>query len=218
MEIVLFVKEDGHCPFEQWIEGLRDSATRGRIYARINRVRLGNLGDAKPLGDGLWELRLDFGPGYRVYFGRRGREIVVLLAAATNPRSEKTSRWRARTGECSRNNSMNEPKHSKPYETHLHERLRAPAEAAAYLNAALEDSDYRVFLMAVRDVATANGGIGRVATETGLNRENLYRMLSENGNPRINSLGMVLADLGLRLSVSVAAGGRTRRSSRPGKT
>lgn len=79
MEVTLFVKEDGRCPFELWIEGLRDSATRGRVYARINRVRLGNLGDAKPLGGGLWELRLDFGPGYRVYFGRRGRETVVLL-------------------------------------------------------------------------------------------------------------------------------------------
>ena len=58
--------------------------------------------------------------------------------------------------------------------------------------------------MAVRDVATTNGGLARIANETGLNRENLYRMLSENGNPRINSLGIVLADMGLRLSVDVA--------------
>lgn len=113
---------------------------------------------------------------------------------------------------------MNDRKHSKPYEALLDERLRDPSEAAAYLDAALEDPDYRVFLMAVRDVATANGGMSRVAAETGLNRENLYRMLSENGNPRINSLGMVLADMGLRLSVSVAAPGRSRRSSRPGKS
>lgn len=99
---------------------------------------------------------------------------------------------------------MSKSKSSKPYQELLGNRLCDPAEAAAYLDAALEDPDFRVFLMAVRDVATANGGLARIANETGLNRENLYRMLSENGNPRINSLGIVLADMGLRLSVDVA--------------
>lgn len=80
MEIRLFVREDGQSgPFEQWLAGLRDTVTRGRILARLNRVRLGNFGDAKSPGQSLWELRLDLGPGYRVYFGRDGREIIVLL-------------------------------------------------------------------------------------------------------------------------------------------
>ena len=111
---------------------------------------------------------------------------------------------------------MSDPKRGKRYETFLADRIREPVEAAAYLNAALEDPDYRVFLLAVRDVVNAHGGMARVASKTGLNRENLYRMLSENGNPRINSLETVLAGLGLRLSVDVIASRRARRSSQPG--
>ena len=89
MDVALFVKEDGCCPFGQWLEELQDSATRGRIYARINRIRLGNLGDAKPLGDGVWELPLNFGPDYRTHFGRRGREILVLLCGGDKSSQRK---------------------------------------------------------------------------------------------------------------------------------
>ena len=64
----------------QWIDNLRDHQARARILARIERLALGNLGDVKPAGEGVSELRIDFGPGYRVYFTKRGREIVILLA------------------------------------------------------------------------------------------------------------------------------------------
>lgn len=103
----------------------------------------------------------------------------------------------------------------KPYTAVLEERLKNPAEAAAYLNAALEDEDYRVFLMAIRDVANAHGGLARIAQDTGLNRENLYRMLSENGNPRINSLVTVLADLDLNLKIDVSRKRPRNRSRKP---
>lgn len=65
--------------FEQWRAGLRDTLVRKRIGARIDRLSFGNFGDAKPVGDGVRELRLDFGPGYRIYFVQRGKLIVVLL-------------------------------------------------------------------------------------------------------------------------------------------
>ncbi|MDQ3685655.1 MAG: putative addiction module antidote protein [Acidobacteriota bacterium] len=91
---------------------------------------------------------------------------------------------------------------TKSYRESLLERLQDPAEAAAYLDAALEDEDNRVFLLALRDVAEARG-VSRVATEANLNRESLYRMLSEEGNPRLSSLDAVLHTLGLRLAVEV---------------
>lgn len=65
--------------FSAWIAHLRDMSAKARIVARIRRLELGNLGDAKSIGDKVSELRVDYGPGYRVYFTRKGRTIVVLL-------------------------------------------------------------------------------------------------------------------------------------------
>lgn len=66
--------------FSRWLAGLKDRQAVLRIYARIRRLSLGNPGDAKPVRDGVSELRIDHGPGYRVYFIRRGASVVVLLA------------------------------------------------------------------------------------------------------------------------------------------
>jgi putative addiction module killer protein len=65
--------------FAQWFEGLRDRAAVARINIRIRRLSLGNPGDVRPVGAGVSELRIDYGPGYRVYFVHRGPDIVVLL-------------------------------------------------------------------------------------------------------------------------------------------
>jgi probable addiction module antidote protein len=91
---------------------------------------------------------------------------------------------------------------TKSYRDSLLESLQDQAEAAAYLDAALEDEDSRVFLLALRDVAEARG-ISHVAAEADLNRESLYQMLSEEGNPRLSSLDALLRALGLRLAVEV---------------
>jgi putative addiction module killer protein len=66
--------------FATWLRGLRDRQARARIQVRIDRVQLGLPGDAKPVGEGVSELRIDYGPGYRVYFTQPSRECVVLLA------------------------------------------------------------------------------------------------------------------------------------------
>lgn len=86
------------------------------------------------------------------------------------------------------------------YKDGLHQRLQDPDEAVAYLNAALEDEDQRVFLLALRDVAEARG-MAWLAEKADLNRENLYRMLSEQGNPQLSSLNALLRSVGLRLAV-----------------
>ena len=65
--------------YDAWFRSLRDRLTQGRIVARIGRLQLGNFGDAKSVGDGVHELRMTFGPGYRVYFTRRGERIILLL-------------------------------------------------------------------------------------------------------------------------------------------
>jgi len=78
--VELYQTEDGRCPYLEWFDGLRDTVTRDRIDARLARLRLGNPGDHQELGDGLWELRLFFGPGLRIYFAWRGKRVVILLA------------------------------------------------------------------------------------------------------------------------------------------
>ena len=66
--------------FARWLDGLHDIRARARVQVRIERLAAGNPGDVKPVGEGVSELRIDYGPGYRVYFKRIGREIVILLA------------------------------------------------------------------------------------------------------------------------------------------
>ena len=65
--------------FDRWLNGLRDVRARARIMARIDRLALGSPGDVKPVGSGVSELRIDYGPGYRVYFTQRGPIVIVLL-------------------------------------------------------------------------------------------------------------------------------------------
>ena len=89
---------------------------------------------------------------------------------------------------------------SADYEEGLRAAMEDPAEAAAYLNAALEDGSRDVFLLALRDVAVARG-LSKLAREAELNRENLYRMLSEEGTPQFSSSQALLDALGFRLSV-----------------
>ena len=93
------------------------------------------------------------------------------------------------------------------YEEVLDEDLKDPTEAVGYLNACLEDGDPEVFLLALRDVARARGGVAKLAEITDLNREHLYRMLSQNGNPELRSLEALLDALGFRLSVELKAAG-----------
>lgn len=90
------------------------------------------------------------------------------------------------------------------YEDGLKVALADPQEAAAYLNAALEENDQAIFLLALRDIAEAHG-FSQLAHSASLNRENLYRMLSTAGNPQLSSLTALLNSVGLRLVIEVAS-------------
>ena len=92
-EVVAFRARDGRVPFEEWLDDLKDKRAVARVLARLARVRLGNLGDCKPVGEGVSELRVDYGPGYRVYFGQKGRTLVVLLCGGDNGRKTATYDW-----------------------------------------------------------------------------------------------------------------------------
>jgi len=86
----------------------------------------------------------------------------------------------------------------KSYRTELLKQLKDPKEAAEYLNACMSDSE-EVFLLALRDVVEASGGMANLARKTSLNRENLYRSLSKKGNPKLSSLASILDAIGIKL-------------------
>lgn len=89
MEIREYMDESGRSPFAEWMESLRDTRGRARILARLDRLEEGLFGDHKSLGQGIWELRFNFGPGYRIYYGLDGRTVVLLLCGGN--KSTQTS-------------------------------------------------------------------------------------------------------------------------------
>lgn len=78
-ELRVYETLSGTAPFDDWLDGLRDAKSRARIQVRVDRIEKGNLGDCEPVGEGVSELRIDFGPGYRVYFAEEGLKVILLL-------------------------------------------------------------------------------------------------------------------------------------------
>ena len=82
MEIRIYTDAQGYAPFEQWLNQLPDRIARANIRARLTRLEAGNFGDCKPLRDGVQELRINHGAGYRVYLSRQGGVLVLLLSGS----------------------------------------------------------------------------------------------------------------------------------------
>lgn len=95
MELVYYITKTGRDVVDDWIAGLADERTEARIFARIERLSRGNFGDRKSLGGGLFELRVDTGPGYRIYYAMIGRTCVLLLCGG-DKRKQSSDIQRAR--------------------------------------------------------------------------------------------------------------------------
>ncbi len=88
-ELLAYRTREGRTPFNEWLDELDDQNIVARVLARLARVRRGNLGDCKSVGEGVSELRVDYGPGYRVYFAQKGQVLVILLCAGDKRTQEK---------------------------------------------------------------------------------------------------------------------------------
>ena len=77
--IEYYITESGKKPFKEWLDNLKDIIARQKIRIRLDRVRLGNLGKNQSIGDGVFELKIDYGPGYRVYYALDGKRVILLL-------------------------------------------------------------------------------------------------------------------------------------------
>jgi len=87
IEVRAYIDVSGRCPFTRWLEGLRAPA-HAKAQTAIARMELGNLSNVRSVGSGVSEYRIDFGPGYRIYFGRDGDTLIVLLAGGTKQRQQ----------------------------------------------------------------------------------------------------------------------------------
>jgi putative addiction module killer protein len=91
-DIQRYVTPDGRIPITEWLDSLRDRKARNKIRVKIQRVEEGNLGDYRSVGEGVYELRIDYGPGYRVYFGQVGSTIVLLLCGGDKSTQDRDIR------------------------------------------------------------------------------------------------------------------------------
>jgi len=89
VEVREYVTADGGTPLIEWLDALRDGNARARILARLDRLRAGLLGDWKSAGEGICELRVDYGPGYRVYYGQDGNTLIILLCGGDKRTQQK---------------------------------------------------------------------------------------------------------------------------------
>ncbi|MBF0338348.1 MAG: type II toxin-antitoxin system RelE/ParE family toxin [Nitrospirae bacterium] len=86
--IRIYDATDGKEPFRQWLDSLKDIKGQAKVKARIDRLSLGNFGDCRAIKSGVYELRIDYGPGYRVYFGEVGSDIILLLCGGDKTHQE----------------------------------------------------------------------------------------------------------------------------------
>jgi putative addiction module killer protein len=88
IEIVDYLTPEGRAPFKAWLSAVSDRVAKVQIMARVQRMAGGNFGDCKPLAGGVWELRINHGPGYRVYYARAGNRVVLLLTGGDKRRQQ----------------------------------------------------------------------------------------------------------------------------------
>ena len=198
--------------YRDWLYALKDNG-RARIQVRVERLAKGNPGQHRRLSGGVAELKINVGPGYRVYYSERGDELIILLGEKSTQRRRKTPRHQ--DSDCPRQGPFElatmrkkaaKPRprtKTMPYD--VADQLRTPEEMAAYLDAWLVEApdDVAGIARALGDIARAKG-MSKVARAAGLSRESLYKALSEDGNPSLATVLKVAKALGLRLHAAAA--------------
>ncbi len=182
--------------FDLWFDGLKDAVTKARLTARLKKASLGNLGDIKSVGEGVWEMREFFGPGWRMYYVQRGDVIILMLGGGTKD-TQGTDIQRAKALLQTLEDSIMVKIADLPT-FDAADYLDSEEVITAYLNAILEENDPALLASALGDIAKARG-IAQIAKEAGLGRESLYKALREGASPRFDTISRVLKALGVKL-------------------
>jgi probable addiction module antidote protein len=189
--------QNGLVPFDEWFDSLRNKKMQVAVDARLARVRAGNFGDCKPVAAECLNC------GSRL--ARDSASITDFTAGKWSSCWVAVIKAASRATSAARNSCGNnlQSMRLKNYKDDLNRRLRDPEYAAEYLAQVLAEKDNAAFLIALKDVVEAGGGMGNLAGRVGLKRPSLYKILSRNGNPTLETLQEILKPLGLRVSVAL---------------
>ena len=185
--------------FDAWLCDTDDQKAKARILARLPSATFGNFGDCEPVGEGVSEMRIHVGAGYRVYYTRTGSTVYVLLAGGVKASQTRDIYEGEENGSrAQEDETMKKRTTYKAFDAA--EYLDNDAVVAEYLSAAAEDSNPDVFVAALGDVAKARG-MAQIAKDSGLGRESLYKALSAGAHPRFETINSVLRALGVKFTV-----------------
>ena len=181
--------------FRKWRSRLKDVRARALIASRLDRLAFGHAGDVEPVGQGISELRIHYGPGYRIYFKKRDNTVIVLLCGGNKVNASDGYQDGEETAGPNGVNEMAENLTIYgPAEDLTSDTAIATFTAEAF---ATEDAGYISHALGV--VARAKG-MSQIASETGLSREQLYRSFSGSGNPTLKTMIAVMKALGIELT------------------
>lgn len=207
MDVREYLTADGKNPYREWLDTL-DVTPRARIQARVLRFSTGNLGDHKSVGGGVWKARVMFGPGYRIYFGKDGRQLVLLLLGGD--KSTQGQKWRERRSRGRRTRRIHAmARRSEDWNVGLAKDLRDAAFAREFLLASVDEG---VDLQLALGKAIRAMGVKEFATKVHMASPNVLRAINPRHNPTQDTLNRLLKPFKLRLSLAPLAG-KPRRTA-----
>ncbi len=184
-------------PIDAWLSDLADQKAKARILSRIRSATFGNFGDCEPVGEGVSEMRIHVGAGYRVYYARTGSTVYVLLAGGAKASQTKDIAQSEKNGARIKGGKAMKTTYAA-FDAAAY--LDNDAVIVEYLSAAAEDPNPDVFVAALGDVAKARG-MAQIAKDAGLGRESLYKALSAGAHPRFETINSVLHALGVKFAI-----------------
>lgn len=207
MDVREYLTAAGKNPYREWLDTL-DVTLRARVQARVLRFSTGNLGDHKSVGGGVWEARVMFGPGYRIYFAKDGlRLVLLLLGGDKSTQSADIARAQESGRRIRRVNGV--ARRSEDWDIGLAKDLRDPAFAREFLLASIDEG---VDLQLALGKVIRAMGVKEFAARVRMASPNVLRAINPRHNPTQDTLNRLLKPFRLRLSLAPLAG-KPRRSA-----
>jgi putative addiction module killer protein len=211
IEVRHYIGATGRSPFADWLDDLEDGAA-ARVVTALYRLEQGNFSNVKSVGAGVLEYRINLGPGYRIYFGRDGETVVILLGGGTKKRQDRDiNQAIACWADYRKRETINMPLTRDFRETVIPRMQESQTFRRAMLREALDcllSGEVDVGKSMLRDFIKATCGYAALANATKIPVKSLIRMFGPSGNPHAKNLFLVVAHLqkaeGIRLQVRPA--------------